>query len=120
MIYVEEGTNNAAVVDSVTLLRGPFRVPNAFNFSVDHRTRLTIFTTNLGLTQADLSDPTALVVEASGINLPVENVGPVAIPGLSSSYIVVRLPDNLPAGNLDLRVKLRGVASATRTLSIAP
>ena len=120
VIYVEEGTNNAAALDSVTLLRGPFRLPNASNLSLDHRTRITLFTTNLGLTQADLSDPTALVVEASGINLPVENVGPVAIPGLSSSYIVVRLPDNLPPGNHELKVKLRGIASATRTLSIAP
>ena len=120
VIYVEEGTNNAAVLDSVTFMRGPFRLPNTLNLSLDNRTRITIFTTNLGLTQSDLSDPTALVVEASGIKLTVENVGPVAIPGLSSSYIVVRLPDNLPAGNHALTVKLRGVSSTARTLSIAP
>ena len=120
VIYVEQGTNNAVALDSVTLLRGPFRLPNSNNFSADQRTRVVIFTSNLGLTQSNLSDPTALVVEASGINLPVENVGPASVSGLSSSYIIVRLPDNLPTGQLELRVKSRGFTSAPRTITIAP
>jgi hypothetical protein len=120
VIYLEEGTNNAAALDSVTLLRGPFRLSNADNLSADHRTRVMLFTSNLGLSQSDLSDPTALVVEASGVNLPVENVGTVSIPGLSSSYIIVRLPDNVPTGNSDLKIKLHGVASNTATLAISP
>ena len=120
VIYVEQGTNNAVPLDSVTLLRGPFRLPNSNNFSADQRTRVVIFTSNLGLTQSNLSDPTALVVEASGINLPVENVGPASVSGLSSSYIIVRLPDNLPTGQLELRVKSRGFTSAPRTITIAP
>ena len=119
VIYLEEGTNNAAALDSVTFLRGPFRLSNADNLSVDQRTRIILFTSNLGLSQSDLSDPTALVVEASGVNLPVENVGTVSIPGLSSSYIIVRLPDSVPTGNLDLKVKLHGVTSNTATLSIS-
>jgi hypothetical protein len=61
-----------------------------------------------------------LVVEAAGVNLPVENVGPASIPGLSSSYIIVRLPDNVPTGSLDLKVKLRGLASEAKTLHISP
>ena len=120
VIYVEEGTNNAAALDSVTFLRGPFRLLNPNNFSVDQRTRIMLFTSNLGLTQSDLSDPAVLVVDVPGVNLPVENVGPLAVQGLSGSYIVVRLPDNLPTGALDLRVRLRGVASDPRTLTISP
>ena len=121
VIYAEEGTNNAAALDSVTLVRGPFRLTNPNNFfTVDKRTRVILFTSNLGLTQSDLNDPTALVVEASGVNLPVENVGPLSIPGLSSSYIVVRLPENLPSGQLQLRIKLRGVTSDAKTLNISP
>ena len=120
VIYAEEGTNNAAALDSVTHVRGPFRKLNPNNFSVDQRTRIILFTSNLGLTQADLSEPGVLVVEASGINLPVENVGPIAIPENASSYIVVRLPDNLPTGALQLIVKLRGVASEAKTLTISP
>jgi hypothetical protein len=120
VIYVEEGTNNAAALDSVTFLRGPFRKSNPNNFSTDQRTRLILLTSNLGLSQADLSDPSVLVVELAGVNLPVESVGPALIPGLSSSYIVVRLPDNAPTGPQELRVKLRGVASDARLLNISP
>ncbi|HEX3251486.1 MAG TPA: PQQ-binding-like beta-propeller repeat protein [Pyrinomonadaceae bacterium] len=121
VIFAEEGTNNAAALDSVTFLRGPFRLSNPNNLSSDQRTRVMLFTSNLGLTQSDLSDPTVLVVEASGVNLPVENVGALSMPGgLGSSYIVVRLPDNLPTGSLQLTVKLRGLTSDAKTLSIAP
>ena len=120
VIYLEEGTNNAVALDSVTFVRGPFRVFNQNNLSTDQRTRIILFTSNLGLTQSDLSDPAVLVVEVPGANLPVENVGALAVTGLSGSYIVVRLPDNLPTGALELRVKLRGVASDPRTLNISP
>jgi outer membrane protein assembly factor BamB len=120
VIYAEEGTNNAAALDSVTFVRGPFRLSNPNNFSVDQRTRIIFFTSNLGLTQADLSDPTALVVELAGVNLPVENVGTISIPGLSTSYIIVRLPDNVPTGLKELKVKLRGVSSDARMLNITP
>jgi hypothetical protein len=120
VVYAEEGTNNAAALDSVTFVRGPFRLLNPNNFSLDRRTRIILFTSNLGLTQSDLNDPTVLVVEVPGANLPVENVGPLAIPGLSSSYIIVRLPDNLPTGLLELRIKLRGVTSEAKMLHISP
>ena len=120
VIYTEEGTNNAIMLDSVTFVKGPFRLSNPNNFSADQRTRIIILTSNLGLTQSHLSDPTALVVEASGVNLPVENVGALSILGLSSSYIVVRLPDNLPTGSLELKVKLRGMTSDAKTLNISP
>ncbi|HKY41846.1 MAG TPA: PQQ-binding-like beta-propeller repeat protein [Pyrinomonadaceae bacterium] len=121
VIYAEEGTNNAATIDSVTFVRGPFRLTNPNNlFTADKRTRIILITSNLGLTQFDLNDPAALVVEASGVNLPVENVGPLAITGLSSSYVIVRLPDNLPSGALQLTIKLRGVTSDARVLNISP
>lgn len=120
VIYAEEGTNNAVALDSVTFVRGPFGLSSPHNFSVDKRTRIILLTSALGLTQTDLSDPAALVVEASGVNLPVENVGAFSIDGISSSYIVVRLPDNVPTGALDLKVKLRGISSEAKTLNISP
>ncbi len=120
VIYAEEGTNNAVALDSVTFVRGPFGLSSPHNFSVDKRTRIILLTSALGLTQSNLSDPAVLVVEASGVNLPVENVGGLSINGISSSYIVVRLPDNVPTGALQLKVKLRGVASEAKTLTISP
>jgi len=122
VIYAEEGTNNAAALDSVTFVRGPFRLTNPNNFfSADKRTRIILFTSNLRLTQTDLNTPGVLSVEVpGGVNLPVENVGTLSISGLISSYIIVRLPDNLPTGALELRIRVRGVLSDARTLHISP
>ena len=120
VLYVEEGTNNAIALDSVTFVKGPFRLSNEHNFSGDQRTRIIILTSFLGLKQSDLSDPAALVVELGGVNLPVENVGTLSILGLNSSYIVVRLPDNTPTGPSELKVRLRGVTSDVKMLTISP
>ncbi len=117
-IMMEESSNRAIALDSVTFTRGPFRVVNPNNFSVDQRTRLMILTSNLRMTQAD---PGNLSVQASGVTLPIERVGPITnVPGLDASYIVVRLPDGLPDGDLQLVVTLRGMASNLSTLQIVP
>jgi hypothetical protein len=119
-IFTEQGaTNRAVAVDSVTLVRGPFRVLTGNNFSADHHTRVILFTSDLGLTQPD---PTQLIVRAGGVMLTVENVGPVVgVSGMSASYVIVRLPDGLPTGDLPLVITLRGVDSVNSpTLSIAP
>jgi len=118
-IIVEQGTNKAAAFDSVTHLRGPFPILNTHNFSADQHTRVMLFTSNLGLTQPD---PSILSVRANGILLTVERVGPLSgAPALDASYIIVRLPDGLPAGNLALTVTLLGVVSSnTPILEISP
>ena len=118
-IIVEQGTNKAAAFDSVTHVRGPFPVLNTHNFSADNHTRVMLFTSNLGLTQPD---PSILSVRANGILLPVERVGTLSVgPALDASYIIVRLPDGLPPGNLPLTVTLLGVVSSnTPILEISP
>ena len=120
MIFIEQGTTNrAAALDSVTWLRDPFRVIDLFNFSADRHTRVIIFTSDLGLTQPDSS---VLIVRAGGFTLTVEEVDAVVgVSGMNASYIIVRLPDGLPAGDLPLTVTLRGLASVNSpTLSISP
>ena len=119
-IFVEQGaTNKAVALDSVTRLRGPFSILNTHNFSADQHTRVMLFTSNLGLSQPDSA---ILSVRANGILLTVENVGTVSgVQGLGASYIIVRLPDGLPPGNLPLTVTLHGVVSSnTPTLEISP
>jgi hypothetical protein len=115
----EEGTTQAAAFDSVTHVRGPFPIITTHNFSADQHTRVILFTSNLGLSQPDSS---ILSIQASGISLTVENVGTLTgVAGLDASYIIVRLPDGLPPGNLPLVVTLRGVKSSnTATLAISP
>jgi hypothetical protein len=109
-IFVEEGTNELAAVNSVTFVRGPFTLIDNHNFSSDRRTRIIFFTTNLGFIQLSQPDVAALSVEVAGFSVPVESVGPFSFPGFEGSYIVVRLPD-LPPGNWPLSIRLRGVNS---------
>jgi YD repeat-containing protein len=117
-IFTEPITGNAIGLDSVTLVRGPFKLVNPFYFNVDQRTRVIFYTSDLGLLQPNSS---ILTVQASGQSVPVENVGPVTgVPGLSASYIIVRLPASLPSGPLPLTITLKGVTSNTATLSITP
>jgi len=117
-IYVETGTNNAAAVDSVAFVRGPFKLFDSYNFSGDHRTRLILFTSDLVLTQPN---PALLSVQAGGFPLTVEAVGPISgVSGLTGSYVVVRLPDGLPTGNLQMTLTLGSATSNTTTLSIVP
>ena len=116
-VFTEEGTNRAVAFDSVTRLRGPFRVEGLFNFSADRHTRVMLFTTNLGLGPGD--DLSVLSVHAQGNLLPIESVG--TVPGVNpASFIVVRLVDQLPPGDLPVVVTLRGVASNTATIEIVP
>jgi len=42
------------------------------------------------------------------------------VAGLTGSYIIVRLPDALPTGNLSLTVTVRGLTSAVTVLPIEP
>jgi len=118
LLLLESGTNNAAAVDSVTFVRGPFSVTDNFNFSGDHVTRIIIFTSPLAN-----PEPT-LTVSASGHLLPIESVGSVTgVTGLNASYIVVKLDPILTGTgsiNYDLTVSLRGVTSNTATLTIIP
>jgi hypothetical protein len=119
----EEGSANAFAVDSVTHVRGPFRITEQYNFSSDSHTRIMLVTSDLGLTQPNGS---ILSVQANDSNLishplTVENVGPLTgVAGLNGSYIIVRLPDGLPAGNLQLTITLRGLTSNAGIISISP
>ena len=121
VIYTEEGTTNAAAMTAVTLLRGPFQMVDPYNFSVDGRTRITLFTSNLGIISPPVPPTSTLSVQANGVNLPIENVGPITGAGMpAGSYIIVKLPDGLPKGSLSLTVTLRGLTSAVTILPIAP
>jgi hypothetical protein len=119
MIFTEENNSpNAFAVDSVTWVRGPFRIFDPYNFSSDQHTRVIIYTSDLGLTAPD---PSLLTVQAQCVSLLVENVGPVTgVAGLNGSYVVVRLPDGLPTGPLTLTITIRDQTSNATTLSIAP
>ncbi|HEX5703009.1 MAG TPA: PQQ-binding-like beta-propeller repeat protein [Pyrinomonadaceae bacterium] len=111
---ITDDDNHAIAVDSVTLVRDPISVVGSHNFSLDQRTRVMIFTSNLGLKQ-----PTSdLSVTAGGIPLTVEAVGTLAgVPGIS--YIIVKL-DPMLSSNVSVSVTFRGLTSNAGVLSISP
>ena len=118
-IFVEDGSssNQAAALNAVTSVRGPFKVIDDFNFSsTDHHTRVTIFTSNLFLNQPNSG---ILTVYAGPTSLPIEAVG--TLPGMDASYITVRLVDGMAPGNMPLQVVFYGVNSRNNPiLTIAP
>jgi VCBS repeat protein len=107
-IFVEDGTNNIAAVESVNLMRGPFALTNTQNFSSDQRTRIIFFTTNLGLPQTFQPSTSTLSVQVGGNMYAVESVGPHAT--ISGSYVVFRLPDLSP-GTYPLGIRLNSINS---------
>ena len=121
VLFTEENTTNIAALNSVTFLRGPFRIHDVNNFSLDGHTRIILFTSNLGIVSPPNPPASTLSVQANGVDLPIEKVGQMpGITGQFESYIVVRLPDGLPNGNLSLTINLRGVTSAPAILPIIP
>jgi hypothetical protein len=116
MILLQQGTTNAAALDSVTQVKGPFTVLTSHNFSSDGRRRLIFFTTDLGLSAGNT---TGLSVQASGIPLPVESAGPFIGLG-ATSYVIVSLPD-LPPNTYALTVTLNNRSSTNApTIQIIP
>lgn len=119
VILMEQSTSKAVALDSVTFERGPFSIPTPNNFSADRHRRIILFTSNLKLAQQQNPDPSIVSVQASGVDLTVENVGPLTgVAGLNASFIIVRLPDALLSGDHQLTVTVRGTPSSPTTLVI--
>lgn len=107
----DESTGEAAALDSVNLLRGPFSLFSDENFSSDGRSRVMLFATNMQ--GADRTVVTAQAENEQNLTytLPVEFVGPVPNIG-GISQIVIRLTDNLVSGEIvRVSISVRGVAS---------
>lgn len=123
VLLTEEGTDRAAAVDSVTLVRDPFPVFTARNFSSDGRTRITLFAANLTFALGEsASSVTAQAEDAQGRVYPlaIEYVGKV--PSADAlTQVVAKLPDELARGG-DVRVSItvRGATSNKALISISP
>ena len=107
-------SNHLLAIDSVTFVTEPFSVVNVLNLSTDQRTRVMLFTSNLGLTQPspDLS------VTVGGVPVTVEAVGPLTgVP--DTSFIIVKL-EPVPPGTHEVSITFRGVTSNAGLISIFP
>jgi hypothetical protein len=122
VLMMEENTAFALAFDSVTQMRGPFNPTTPFNFSVDGRTRVSLFAWQLELQPNE--DISAVKVEAidelgTPYTLTVEAVA--TVPGFDwLKQVVVVLPKEVVApSNLRLRISLRGVTSNQGLIQIA-
>ena len=117
----EEHSERAIALDSVTQVADPFPLLNFNNFSVDQRSRISLFVWGLELQPGE--DKTAVTVKlenAQGTTFvpTVEYVGDQ--PGLTGTkQIVIRLPDGA-TGDLWATVSIRGLTSNRALLKINP
>jgi len=113
-------TGRAAALDSVTTTSEPFRVLASHLLATDGHTRVTLFVTGVLLEPADLPFVTVQAEDTQQrvFDLPCEATGRVK--NLSwMSQVTVRLPDALAAaGNVNVSVKVRGMASNKAPLRI--
>jgi hypothetical protein len=123
VLLLEENSDRAIALDSITLKRDPFTLMNEVLIGMDNRRRVSLFVWRLGLLPADTAaNVSALAEDNTGTPYPlvVEYVGPVA--GLTDvTQVVVKLPDNVLGAPRDLFVKvtLRGPSSNRGRISIA-
>lgn len=112
-LITEQNTTAIAALDSVTFVGAPFHVVNGNNFSGDALTRVLFLIYGLGLTAADKPN---IAVQAAGVTLTVENIGPFTGSGLSATYVIAQLPANMPQGNWPMTVTVRGTATSNNPL----
>ena len=100
VLATEDGSDSAVALNSVNMFRDPFPLTDPFNLSMDTRTRVMLFATNLTLAPGENASSVTARAQDAQMNIypvTVEYVG--AVPGFPSiTEIVIVLPSNLPTG----------------------
>ena len=112
-------TGRVAALDSVTTMSEPFRVLASHFLSPDGRTRITFFVVGVLLEPTDMPFVTVQAQDTQQrlFDLPCEATARVK--NLSwMSQVTVRLPDTLGAGDLNVKVRVRGKESNGALLRI--
>jgi glucose/arabinose dehydrogenase len=114
VLMTDDNTDLAAALESPFFMRDPFPLINLYNLSVDQRTRIMLFGSNLELLPNEAFSAITVQAEDAQHNifpLTVEFVGqPDGMEPLSE--IIVKLPETLPSGqSVFVSVTLRGQTS---------
>lgn len=120
-LLTEEGTQRAIALESPTLMRDSFPVTATHNFSLDRRTRVNLFATNVELEPGDTTSAITAQAEDSQQKIypmAVEYVGKVPnFDGLLQ--VVVKIPGEIEgAGDIWVSISVRGVVSNKVLVSI--
>jgi hypothetical protein len=121
LLLTEDNSNRALALDSVTQVADPFPIVGSFNFSQDHRTRVTLLATNFDLRPGD----TTAIVTAQAQD-SVGNVYPLTVEFVGRlpefdwiTQVVVRLPDGLTVPtDLVVTINARGTLSNQALISV--
>ena len=121
VLLTDQNTGRAMAVDSVSLLKEPFSVTSEQNFSLDRRTRLTLFGYNLEFKKGE--DVSAITAQAEDSQhrtyaLPVEAA--MEIPNFAwIKGVTIVLPKELQGlGDVSVKIALRGVLSNPAVISV--
>jgi TolB protein len=121
----EEGASRATALNAQTWERDPFALTTSSFLGQNLQTRIALFVRFVDLLPGE--DLSAVTVQGftpqQSFQLPVEFVGPAASVNLFTvmdgvTQINVRLPGNLPPGDLFLTVRLRGLTSNAMSIRI--
>jgi hypothetical protein len=121
VLLTDQNTGRAAAVDSVTLIREPFSVVSLPNFSLDQRTRITLFGYNLELRNGEgLSAITAQAEDSQHRIYTLSVEAAREVPDFNwITAVTVKLPDEIQGvGDVSMKIGLRGVASNQALISI--
>jgi hypothetical protein len=122
-LLTEENTERATTLESVTQTRGPFPVIPTHNFSLDRRSRMMLFASDVELGQGeDIAAVTAQAEDSQQRSYPltVEYVGKV--PNFDRlMQVIIKLPAEIEnAGDIWVRINVRGMFSNRVLISIKP
>jgi hypothetical protein len=126
-LRLEQGAtdpNQAGALDSVVLVRDPFRVQTLTPWlysGPDQNTRVMVFAGNLNLNSGEPASTVVVnLIDANNQSYDVaaEDVRPVTNSDLSQ--ISFRLPDSLAVGTCSIKVKTHGLVSNTGNFRIVP
>jgi hypothetical protein len=122
-LLLEEGggSNQAAALDAVLLVRDPFPVlseNNVFNLGTDRHTRVLVFVKNLQLQAGE----TVMVnlIDSGGVNFGVAAESVLPLPALEFSQISFRLPNGLAPGSCAIQIITPGQMSNSGVIRIKP
>ena len=122
VLLMEEGTERAVALESVTQVRDPFTIVNPIKFGTDQRTRISLFVWGLQLHPGEpLSAITVRGEDTNGTAhaLTVESVGDQAgVTGVKQ--LVVKLPDQVVGTDLWITVSLHSLTSNRALVKIKP
>jgi hypothetical protein len=119
VLITEANSDHALTFNTISLVVPPFSLTTEPNFSADKRTRISLFTENI---QFGTPFPTINVtaVDILQRQFPLQLEAVALFSSFPFSQLIVRLPENLPPGDLMVTVTVNDQPSNAARISVKP